>query len=99
MTAYVMKTFFSMNKEQKLLFLVTIMPLVRDMLEDVCDEYPRIFRQSLKKSTKDLISELDKIGDLVTMDYSGKDLDEVRQQYQDIYLVHLGIAKEMSENV
>ena len=86
---------FKMNKEQKLLFLVTIMPLVRDMLVDVCDEYPRIFRQSLKKSTNDLIRELDKVGDLVTMEYDGKDLEEVRQQYQDIYLVHLGIAKEI----
>jgi hypothetical protein len=85
-----------MNKEQKLLFLVTLMPLVRDMLEDVCDEYPRIFRQSLKKSTKELISELDKIGDLVTMDLKNKkDISTIREQYQDIYKVHLGIAKEI----
>lgn len=87
---------FKMNKEQKLLFLVTLMPLMRDMLVDVCDEYPRIFRQGLKKSSNDFIRELDKIGDLVTMDYQGKDLEEVRQQYQDIYLVHLGIAKEIT---
>jgi hypothetical protein len=88
-----------MNKEQKLLFLVTIMPLVRDMLEDVCDEYPRIFRQSIKKSTKDLISELDKIGDLVTMDLKNKeDISTIREQYQDLYQVHLGIAKEITEN-
>ena len=85
-----------MNKEQKLLFLVTLMPLVRDMLEDVCDEYPRIFRQSLKKSTKELISELDKIGDLVTMDLKNKkDISTIREQYQEIYKVHLGIAKEI----
>lgn len=85
-----------MNKEQKLLFLVTLMPLVRDMLEDVCEEYPRIFRQSLKKSSKDFISELDKIGDLVTMDLKSKeDISTIRQQYQDIYKVHLGIAKEI----
>jgi tRNA pseudouridine-54 N-methylase len=86
-----------MNKEQKLLFLVTIMPLVRDLLSDVCDEYPKIFRQGLKKSSNDLISELDKIGDLVTMDFKGKDLEEVRKQYQDIYMVHLGIAKQITQ--
>jgi len=86
-----------MNKEQKLLFLVTIMHLVRDLLSDVCDEYPKIFRQGLKKSSNDLISELDKIGDLVTMDFKGNDLEEVRKQYQDIYLVHLGIAKQITQ--
>lgn len=85
-----------MNKEQKLLFLVTMMPLMRDMLTDVVDEFPRIFRQNCKKATNDLISELDKVGDLVTMEYDGKDLELIRQQYQDIYMVHLGIAKEIT---
>jgi hypothetical protein len=84
-----------MTKEQKLIFLVTIFPLVRDLLEDVKDEYPLIFRQNLKKTSNDLIDEIDKIGYKITDLYESMDIDEVRQQYQDVYMVHLGIAKEL----
>jgi Txe/YoeB family toxin of Txe-Axe toxin-antitoxin module len=84
-----------MTKEQKLIFLVTIFPMVRDFLEDVKDEYPLIFRQNLKKTSNDLIDEIDKIGYKITDLYESMDIDEVRQQYQDVYMVHLGIAKEL----
>jgi len=83
-----------MTKEQKILFIVTMLPLLRDYAEDLKDEFPNIWKQSLKKATNDFINEVDKLGNFVTQE----DQEEVRQQYQDIYMVHLGIAKEIFNN-
>jgi hypothetical protein len=80
-----------MNKEQKILFIVTMLPLLRDYAEDLKDEFPNIWKQTLKKATNDFINEVDKLGHMVTEVKQ----EEVRQQYQDIYMVHLGIAKEL----
>jgi hypothetical protein len=83
-----------MNKEQKILFIVTMLPLLRDYAEDLKDEFPNIWKQTLKKATNDFINEVDKLGHMVTEVKQ----EEVRQQYQDIYMVHLGISKELFNN-
>lgn len=72
-----------MNKEEKLLFVVSLMPLFGDYLNDLINDHPKIFKQNIKKSANELITELEKVGQLVTMFEKKEDM------------VHLGISKEI----
>lgn len=85
----------NLTKEQKLIFLVTIFPLIRDLLEDVRDDYPLYFRQNIKKNVNELINDLDKLGTAITGHYNGKDLEEARHHYQQLYELHLKISSEV----
>lgn len=84
-----------MTKEQKMIFCISLVPLIRDYMEDLKDDFPNLCRQSFKKAINDFINEADKLGERVTNQKSYEDMEEVRKQYQEIYLVHMGITKEI----
>lgn len=86
-----------MTKEQKLLFLVTITPLLRDYMDDLIDEYPNLVKMGLKNACKDFIKQADLCGTKITGKKTEQDLDEVRKQYQELYMLHLGISKEINK--
>ena len=87
-----------MNKEQKMIFFVTILPLLIDIAEELKDDFPNLFKQGLKKAINDFMREAEKVGHMVTTDLNKEEKEEIRQQYQDLFLVHLGISKEIIKN-
>ena len=78
-----------MSKEEKMLYLVTLLPLVRDVAEDIREDFPYIVKQGLKKAVNELIRQFDLIGDEVMATATSVDRDEMIEQYQLLYEVHL----------
>lgn len=74
-----------MNDEQKLITVITLLPLMLDYCNDISDKFPKVITKSLKFALNNFIHEADKRGVLIMLEKTLQDQEQVEQQYQQMY--------------
>lgn len=84
----------AINHERKILVVTGCTPIIKDYLEELVDNYPAVFRQSLKKAANDLIREIDKYQDRIFSDSGADKLERAEQ----LNTISIGFEKWIDEN-
>lgn len=74
----------SMTKEKQLAALVAILPVMMDFMEDIKDEYPSVYKRSVKKAGNDFANEVLKMSDGLYKKMDMEDDQELREFYDQV---------------
>jgi hypothetical protein len=73
-----------MTKEKQLAALVGILPVMMDFMEDIKDEYPSVYKRSVKKAGNDFANEVLKMSDGLYKKMDMEDDQELREFYDQV---------------
>jgi hypothetical protein len=73
-----------MTKEKQLAALVGILPVMMDFMEDIKDEYPSVYKRSVKKAGNDFVTEVTKLSDGLYKKMDMEDDQELREFYDQV---------------
>ena len=74
----------SISKEKKLACLVGILPIMMDFMEDVKDDFPRLYKKQIKKSGNDFVDEVYKLGNQIYERMDHENDKEVSDFYNEV---------------
>ena len=86
-----------MTKEKQLAALVGILPVMMDFMEDIKDEYPNVYKRSVKKAGNDFANEVLKMSDGLYKKMDMEDDKELREFYDQVNTLGVVIYQWLKE--